>query len=372
MYQITKNLSDRMNVLKFLAIVMVVFIHISPAITAYDGAPAASISEQSLKIFIYAVSQSISRTAVPLFFLISSILLYSKNFLWLENMKKKCRSVLLPYVFWNTFWILFSFITQTIPEIAKYFPRDSYYIRGYGIAEWLKAYTYLNGNYPYLYTLWFLRDLFIMNILAVVIKLAVDKAPRIILFVVMIIWLGTVPIPYLDNQTLVFFVLGYYAVKYQIYEEQIDRINWLAAASAYAVFLVFDYRLSYHYPFFHQITVIFGVIVFIKLSKELIQGRIGDIILRLSKYSFIIYVFHEMNLSIVRTICSIVFPQTILIQLAEYLLIPPIIILECVVFGIVFKKISPRLYQLAIGNRSNEARSRPAEEREKAAEKIIK
>lgn len=352
MYRIDERLSARINILKFLSIIMVVFIHSSPAVTAYNSLSGGSLSKQCLDFLIYIVSQSISRTAVPLFFLISSILLYSKEFRWLTNMKKKCRSVLLPYLFWNSFWILFSYCAQTIKIIAAYFPRDSYYVRDYGLLDWLKAYTYLNGNYPYLYTLWFLRDLFLLNILAIVIKKIVDKAPVLLLVLLAGLWFSNIAIPFLDNQTIVFFTLGYYVVKYQLNVNVIDRINSFLAMILFAGFTVMDYGFSYNYPAIHNLSIIIGILFFIKLTGQLTFYKKCDRIVWLSRYSFIIYVFHEMNLSMLKKLSLLVFPQTILVQLLEYLLIPVIIIIGCIIFGVILQKISPKFYSVVTGNRS--------------------
>lgn len=352
MYPINQKLSTRINILKFLSIIMVVFIHSSPEVTAYNSLAGGSLSKQCLDFFIYSISQSISRTAVPIFFLISSILLYSKEFRWLTNMKKKCRSVLLPYLFWNSFWILFSYAAQSIKGIAEYFPRDSYYVRDYGILEWLRAYTYLNGNYPYLYTLWFLRDLFLLNLLAVVIKKLVDKAPAFILILIAGLWFSNISLPFLDNQTIVFFTLGYYIVKYRLDVNVLDRINSVIAIIFFAGFTVMDYTFSYTFPAVHNLSVVIGILFFIKLSGRLLSYKICGRIVWLSKYSFIIYVFHEMNLSMLKTLSLIVFPQTILVQLMEYLMIPVIIIIGCIIFGVILQKISPGFYSIVTGNRN--------------------
>lgn len=352
MYFIDKKLSARINILKFLSIIMVVFIHSSPEVTAYNNLAGGSLAKQSLDFVIYIISQSISRTAVPLFFLISSILLFSKEFKWLPNMKKKCRSVLLPYLFWNSFWILFSYAAQTIKEIAVYFPRDSYYVRDYGILEWLKAYTYLNGNYPYLYTLWFLRDLFVLNLLAIVIKKIVDKAPVLLLILMAVLWFSNISIPFLDNQTIVFFTLGYYIVKYQVDVKWIDRINSTIAIVFFAGFTAMDFAFSYTFPAVHNLSVVIGILFFIKLSGQVLDYKICDRIVWLSKYSFIIYVFHEMNLSMLKKLSLLVFPQTILVQLLEYMMIPVIIIIGCIIFGMILQKISPKFYSLVTGNRT--------------------
>ena len=90
----------------------------------------------------------------------------------------------------------------------------------------------------------------------------------------------------------------------------------------------------------------------IRLSKAIYSNeKLRSIFLRLSKWIFIIYVFHELTLSSVRKICQRLFPATPLILCAEYLMIPILGITGCIIAGIVLKKIMPRLYIVLTGER---------------------
>ncbi len=351
MYKIDKPLSDRINLLKFLSIVMVVYIHTGSDGSACPDPMGLHIIEDFFRFFMYMVTQSIARTAVPLFFLISAVLLFAKDISWTHNIRKKCNTVLLPYLFWNSFWIMICFTAQTIPSISGIFPRDSYYIRGYTTLDWLKAYTYLNGNYPYLYTLWFLRDLFLMNLCFPFIKKAVDRAPRMMLLIITVFWICNINVTFLDCQTIVFFIAGYYIVKYNLDIRRVDHIPWKIVIIPYSIFLLLDYIFRSSFPAIHSITILIGIVFFIKLSGSLIHRKISEILLRLSKYSFIIYAFHEMNLSLIKKVLSILLPSSLLVQVAELIILPFAIILECILFGIIFKKLFPKLYFLTTGNR---------------------
>ena len=66
----------------------------------------------------YLVSVVIPKNAVPGFFLIASILLYKSDFKWMDNIKKKFRSLIIPYIIMNSFWVLAYAIFQKIPQTA--------------------------------------------------------------------------------------------------------------------------------------------------------------------------------------------------------------------------------------------------------------
>ena len=178
----------------------------------------------------YIVSQVVARAAVPAFFLISSVLLYRREFTWKQNMSKKVYTLLIPYVILNSCWILFFYFAQFFDFTLPYFVTPQSKIAEWGILGWLDAYF---GNfideYPVLYPTWFLRDLLLLNAAATGIKKCVDAFPGITLAVIGCLWLLPFSIPFiggteLSGQGVVFFVLGYYIVKYDLHMEQLDSV----------------------------------------------------------------------------------------------------------------------------------------------------
>ncbi len=100
---IKKNISESIYIAKFIAIVLVVFVH------TYNFLPETMNSCLAANIE-YIISRIIAASTVPLFFLFSSILLYCNNFNWFKNIKKKIYTLLIPYLILSTFtkqiWIL--------------------------------------------------------------------------------------------------------------------------------------------------------------------------------------------------------------------------------------------------------------------------
>ena len=75
-------------------------------------------------------------------------------------------------------------------------------------------------------------------------------------------------------------------------------------------------------------------------------------LLKLSGHAFGIYLFHEMNLFILKKLLAKLLPQTPVMQLAQYFGIPVAIFCYCLTLSVVMKKYLPRLYALLTGNRS--------------------
>ena len=119
--QMTKEESDRIRIVKWMAIVMVVFLHAyTTEVSFADGKNTAALP-QWLMLLETGVSQIIARCAVPIFFLLSAVLLFRGDHTYGEMIRKKIKTLLVPYLIWNTFWILVFIALQSLPFTAPYF-----------------------------------------------------------------------------------------------------------------------------------------------------------------------------------------------------------------------------------------------------------
>lgn len=106
--------SRRITALRFLLAVLVVFIHNNPANT--------SASAQWVQAFI---SEGIARCAVPLFFLFAAYLQAKKADPYPALLKKKAKSLALPYVLWLALAYFFPFnvvkllVAKLVPQIFE-------------------------------------------------------------------------------------------------------------------------------------------------------------------------------------------------------------------------------------------------------------
>ena len=104
----------------------------------------------------------------------------------------------------------------------------------YGVLEWLDAFFVIKGEFkPALTVLWYVRDLFLLNLLAGLIKKLIDKFPKIVLILTPVLWFGCVKSYIIHNYALVFWILGYYIVKYDIHMDVLDKINMKISTAVY-------------------------------------------------------------------------------------------------------------------------------------------
>ena len=138
MYIITEQMKDRINILRWILIIFVIYIHADTLniVTIPIDLPDWFI------IFEIFLSRIIARTAVPLFFIISSILLYNSyhKYSYKENLIKKLSTLVIPYIFWNCFWIIVFFIGQNISILSSFFSNPEKIIKEFDYQKWVTCF----------------------------------------------------------------------------------------------------------------------------------------------------------------------------------------------------------------------------------------
>jgi fucose 4-O-acetylase-like acetyltransferase len=299
----------------------------------------------------------ITAVAVPLFFLISGYLLYTKEKTFIPVLKKKCRTILAPYLLWNLLMVLFYFLMQNLSFTRHYFNTSpDNLIRNYTLIDWIDVFagkfTERRENYPFVYQFWFLRDLFILNLFFIWIKKLVDKFPfgTVILFA--ILWINNVNIYIVSPEALLFFTLGYYLVKYRLDEKNIDVIRTIDLSVIYGVTIILEFLFNETMPTLHKVNILIGCIFFLKISQCFIENmKLYKILAWLEKYQFIVYAIHGVIIPQVFKIYIKIIPIN-----GVYILLGYFCMIVCgvsisLVFGIILRKIFPKMYALLTGGR---------------------
>ena len=350
MYYINKQLSERIKIIKVICTFMVIYIHANSSTVTLSDSRAVNDFPYWYQILRYIISECFSRIAVPCFFVISSILLHSKTFTWTNNIKKKIKNLLVPYIIFISLYIMIFFVAQSIPFTSIYFSNADNIIRNWGVLEWVDAYIgKINRNVPFNVALWFVRDLFVLNILSIPIQRVVNKYPKHVFLLIVIIWIYNWPTPVVDNQAIVFWVLGILIIKYNYRINLIDNFNWILIILPALFFMVLD--CVYKTTMIHQISIILYMIIVVKASKYLATVEMGKRILSLSKYNFFIYAFHLVVLITFIKFCGHFIPQYPFVEFLEYVASPFFTALICIITAKIIINLTPDLYNLITGSR---------------------
>lgn len=361
-YLIDKRESNRITCLRAICVGLVIFLHQYAGDLGSEAFVASgTISNNAvLQGIQYIISRIVTFSAVPLFFMLSSVLLYAKEFTWKNNMKKKLKSLVLPYVLWITLYILVYFIGQTLPMTSGFFANAGRKVSDMTVMDFIGAYTGIGGHGLFVNALWFLRDLIILNLLATVIKYIIDRFPIACLVLLAMLWnFGSVPSALvLNKQSVVFFILGYYIVKYGLRMRELDKL------STPGVLLLYILTIAVEFHFYlsenqlrnaaHSFTTILGIILLIKLTGNLIkndESPVPSLLKAIAGYSFFVYASHDLVQAMLNKVTVRVLPQTDLIQVVEYFLIPVLVCCICVGTGLFLKKLMPPVYSIMTGAR---------------------
>lgn len=332
--------NKKIEIIRCVSIILVIYIHNASEVQS-------SINSNTPAWFgnmIYIVSGIIGRVAVPAMFMISGYLLARKKVNLCENFKKKTRSLLIPYFLWNTIWILiygFAIKAGILNNTGKN-------VLEYSLIEIVNCYTgHLTGS-PFVYPLWFLRDLYLMQCVIPLFQRYFDTW----------IWNGVVlgtGLTYFLGfpiEGLFMFVLGIWIYNHRNVIEDIKRIPNII------VFIIFIANALFEIIVFNSIlnsairsaAILTGLLLLYRFA-ELIEDKCSDPFVKAAPYTMFIYCGHQYTLLLIRHVCARLWDQNILVRTSEYFFIPPVLFLALLFCGFMMNKHLKPVYLLLSGGR---------------------
>lgn len=180
------------DAIKALSTIMVVYIH-SHNIVNYAG-----VENRNTVIQLVSV---LTGAGVPAFFLISAYLMKKSINSYKENIKKKVKTLLLPYLLWILIYVTLEMVGN------KVLPTAFSDVTKWSGVDWIKNLVGTPFVEPPIYSpLWFVRDLFVLNLIAPVFELIINRIPHYITLIIIGGWY--LPLPGYFRQAICFFMLG--------------------------------------------------------------------------------------------------------------------------------------------------------------------
>jgi len=345
--------SLRLQLLRFPLIVGVVFIH------AYTLAtdPADTIASAShLNEFIQTlISQELARCAVPLFFLMSGYLFFFGTEWSTKNLKSKLqsrvRTLLVPFLFWNILVLLLFAAAQSHPKTEPFFSGKMTLIREYGIFDYFSAIFGIN-RFPASYQFWFIRDLMLLALLTPLFYQLLKKIPATFLTILLALWF----ISFGGNasESALFFILGaYFGINQQSLFLLDKHVKWMLPLYLAVVITNSIFTDTQVYPYMHKIGIMFGVPVFLYLTKAISKTTaLKKSLISLSNVSFFVFAAHEPLLTVIRKISyKLMHPQDDGKILAIYFLSVTTTVIICVCLFFLLNRGFPRFTKIIAGGR---------------------
>lgn len=305
-------------------------------------------SENIVSIIQYYFSQEITRTAVPLFFLISGVLYFRNinNFdrsLFYSKIKRRIRSLLIPYLIFSGLGFIFVYVTQQFITTQSYKQ-----IANLSLSECL--YTLLFQPIG-CYQLWFLRDLFILTLLSPCIYYGLKKIKVWLILCLFFLWISGIQY-IITIEAIFFFTTGAYLGCYQrrFLEYKIkSRWSILILIIWFTIALFNACHRDLYY--FHCLGILIGVCC-IWLLYDLFYNEFKKYILSWPmSHSFFIYLMHEPILTIIKNILLIILGKSSNSILIIYITAPIVTITLCIIGGRFLKNKYNKTYLIITGGR---------------------
>ncbi|WP_082150399.1 acyltransferase family protein [Parabacteroides goldsteinii] len=359
----TTTLSKTISILRTVLCFQIVLLH-----TATTGLTSQEISASyngPLVIYKYVsvFFTLITKTSVPLFFIISGYLFFIKynNTVanYENNIKSRSRHLLQPIMIWTTIYLLFYYIAQQVPYTASLFSGNNLPIADYGWKDFIGAYSGIfNNGIMFAGQFWFLRNLFIICLFTPLLWYLFKYTKKYSLYVIGITWFfhEQLMINTFTIDTIFFFTLGAW-IAFNNYN--IDKFLNLKAKWFYPIFFIALIATiilpqnTYHH-FFYLSCIFFGTICISHICYTLIKKGKGDFLVRLSAGSYFCFLLHQqIQMFVKRALHKLLKPDSDLTMLLLYFLVPCLIIAICYILYNYLDKYHPTLLAILTGTKKS-------------------
>ena len=320
-------------------------------------------------------SRVLFEVVVPYFFFFSGFLffIHCKGQFgvteYIGKLKKRFHSLLIPYVLWISIYLL-------LRSLVLFWSHESFvdYWNLGGVGDFFKFYwNYKSLILPYddwsgcsgystvplLVPLWFLRDLFVVSLLAPIIFFLIKRFNTILVWLLGIAYLAQVwPIHTgATISALFWFVFGaYFSIKGKDFIDVLSRYRVPSYFTSCALFIAEVYYHGVLTPVGYYLHTFFALSMFVSIIG--LYSRFPAAFVKnemLVKASFFIYVFHGFLVPYVQNLMVRIFPsfpsQSYVVAQIQYVMVPLLVIMICILTYLFMAKYTNQLLLVLTGNR---------------------
>ena len=350
MMEISTYNSKKIAILNAAAIVLVLLLH------SYFLEAAEYPVAQNVQLF--TGTNGISGVAVPLFYFISGMLFFkSVNRVkdCISGIRKRIRSLLVPYILWNVIFVGWYLVMSMIPGISGFINSDM--LSHFSINTPIVSLDYLLLE-PAGFHLWFLRDLILYVFVSPLIYVACKRFPLVAYLLIFVLfgWINRCGLPYFSAGAIVAMHYGLDIFDKGIFKSRTLRfILFMLFVAKCIMTMIPSCGVILYNPYFQQIANMAGIILvwwgYDVMFRAFSAGMLEKTLLYISKYSFFIYLFHEPALNIIKKLGLFIMGVDNMSLLVLYLVSPILMTAIAIGVAIIIKKIVPKLYSIAVGGR---------------------
>ena len=357
----------------FISMLLVVMVHAYNLKISYLQPWTVPGEKMTINSFTqYFLANGIFRFMIPMLFAISGYLYAMQdNRNYKQRIKKRFRTLFLPYLIWSAFGLALTYILELFPHTRQMIVQTQFMqidnhtllLHQYKWYEWLVRWILV----PVPYQLWFIRVLFIYNLAYPWLLYCVTNktAQKVFFPLVVLFWLSDIGIPLLEGEGLLFFSLGIWIQKNNFNIELPNK--WLNPFPWLIVFVVFATvktwlafkgmpvlgNAIYQVLLVLHKLVIFSGLIAVWFGSNTLVNRLMKYqwFVRLTGFSFIIYALHTPILFYANALLFPLMEHIANFRLQLFVTLPLTIILFCIATGVVLRKIMPKFYSTLTGGR---------------------
>lgn len=362
-------LSDKFRFWSFVAMCLLVFVHGYNLQESYLQPWTFPGEPMTITTFVeYWTANGLLRFRIPLLFLISGYLFaLGDHKPTADRLGKRSKSLLLPYLWWSGIALVFLWLLEYaawgkslvlsshLAQIDDQRMLISEYRWWEVLLRWLLA--------PVAYQLWFVRSLFVYNLLYPVLRwLVLHRVWRWVFWVgACCLWISTFGFV-IEGEGLLFFSLGIWWQKsgftFDRRQRWLHPLPWVLLVlglSIWKTWVAFQPMYPNGYrdlTLLHKAVVLTGLIAAWTSLDRVVQWAMGlGWFRRISAFSFMIYGVHTPLVVLLYHAAFLNLPHFAGYRLVWYLLIPLVVIAFAVFLGWGVRRFWPWLYAQLTGGR---------------------
>ena len=344
---ISRYNSEKLKVLSFVSILFVIFIH-SPYVEA-KAYPLASSVQTFMTDFGLAIF------AVPMFYFISGMLFFKGVESAKEcfpKIRKRVRTLLVPYVIWNIVFVLWYVAMAVLPGISQYVNSDM--LTSLNWRDPVGTFSFLFVE-PAGFHLWFLRDLMLFVVVSPLLYVVMKRWPWLSLLVAFFA-LGWIP-----RMGITYFMLGGIIAMHHDMETLDKVLTRPVVGGCLAIYLlnavvtvvVGTFPGNALWQYVEQLVAVAAIMGIWGLYSWVVKREflLSDFWIRVMSFTFFVYLFHEPVFNIVKKLGLKVLGESDASLIGLFLINPFIIIILSILVGMAFRKMLPKVYAVFVGGR---------------------
>jgi fucose 4-O-acetylase-like acetyltransferase len=361
-------ISQKFRFYSFVCIALLVFVH---GYNLEDGylQPFTLVEEPlTFTTFIeYLLANGILRFRIPMLFIISGYIMALQDRKPYRQMaKRRFQTLMVPYFIWSAVGLLLTFIWQQVPVLA-----EAVYAaqvdqlgdnRAYSAIGW-KGILFRWIVVPISFQLWFIRSLFIYNLLYPVFRWCIHRYPRAWFGGMFLLWILQFNFIFVESQGLLFFSLGIWLSKsaYPLHRQPEWFSYYLAwlffiGLGVIRTFMAFELEAS-HFTTWLMILMYAGMVIAGLLAVWFGADPVVKWCMQrpwflwISAFSFIIYGLHVPLIQYITMLMYHYLHALPNYRILVYVLAPLSTLVICILAGALLRKAVPGFYRLATGGR---------------------